>query len=140
MLMPHRENTPPPRPLPADAVTERRRRPRAALAADDRFFRYLVSNMRNGVLAFRRDGTIALMNDEAYRIFGIKKSASDVGRPFADVLRERPAVIRVLSGTFELSHLPNRAELRLKDVARVVGYTLSQVKDEEGTPIGAVMF
>jgi len=96
--------------------------------------------MRNGVLAYRRDGTIALMNDEAYRIFGLTKSAHDLGRSYADVLRERPAVIRVLSSAFELSHLPNRAELRLKDLARVVGYTLSQVKDEDGMPIGAVMF
>jgi len=96
--------------------------------------------MRNGVIAFRRDGTIALMNDEAYRIFGLRKRDEDLGRPYADVLRERPAVIRVMSGAFELSHLPNRAELRLKDLNRVVGYTLSQVKDDEGTPIGAVMF
>jgi signal transduction histidine kinase len=121
------------------ASTERRRAERK-LTADDRFFRFLVSNMRNGVLAFRRDGTLALMNDEAYRIFALKKTDRDLGHPYADVLRERPAVIRVLSGAFELSHLPNRAELRLKDLDRVIGYTLSQVKDDEGTPIGAVMF
>src|SRR5262249_47076601 len=46
----------------------------------------------------------------------------------------------VLASAFELSHLPNRAELRLKDLDRVIGYTLSQVKDDEGQPIGAVMF
>jgi PAS domain S-box-containing protein len=122
------------------AAPERRRKARTHSTADDRFFRLLVSNMRNGVMAYRRDGTIALMNDEAYRIFGLKKSEDDLGRPYADVLRERPAAIRVLSSAFELSHLPNRAELRLKDLDRVVGYTLSQVKDEEGVPIGAVMF
>ena len=64
----------------------------------------------------------------------------DIGRPFADVLRERPDVVRVLSGAFELSHLPNRAELRLKELDRVIGYTLSQVKDDDGAPIGAVLF
>ena len=96
--------------------------------------------MRNGVIAFRRDGTLALMNDEAYRIFGLTRSAGDVGRPFADVLRERPEIIRVLSGTFELSHLPNRAELRLKELDRVIGYTLSQVKDDSASAIGAVLF
>src|SRR5581483_6411588 len=138
--MPHRENTRTVRPLSAGVPVERRRKPRAQSTPDDRFFRYLVSNMRNAVLAFRRDGTIALMNDEAYRIFGLKKSDGDLGRTYADVLRERPAVIRVLSGAFELSHLPNRAELRLKDLDRVIGYTLSQVKDEAGAPIGAVMF
>src|SRR5262249_15634094 len=51
-----------------------------------------------------------------------------------------PSVLRVVSSAFELSHLPNRAELRLKDLDRVIGYTLSQVKDDAGTAIGAVMF
>src|SRR5213593_1699679 len=113
---------------------------RPGVAPDDRFFRQIVRSMRNGVIAFQRDGTLALMNDEAYRIFGLTRATGDVGRAFADVLRERPAVIRVLAGAFELSHLPNRAELRLRDLNRVIGYTLSQVKDESGTPIGAVMF
>jgi signal transduction histidine kinase len=118
--------------------------PRAAAAAgsgpDDRFFRHIVGGMRNGVIAFHRDGRLALMNDEAYRIFGLTRSPGDLGRPFADVLRVRPAVIRVLSSAFELSHLPNRAELRLRDLDRVIGYTLSQVKDDNGTPVGAAMF
>src|SRR5437016_10839217 len=86
---------------------------------DDRFFRHIVSSMRNGVIAVRRDGTLALMNDEAYRIFGIGRRAGDIGRPFKDVLRDRPAILRVLAGTFELTHLPNRAELRLKELDRV---------------------
>jgi signal transduction histidine kinase len=110
------------------------------LTPDDRFFRHIVSSMRNGVIAVRRDGTLALMNNEAYRIFGLTPSATDVGRAFADVLSACPEIIRVLSGAFELSHLPNRAELRLKDLDRVIGYTLSQVKDDETTPIGAVLF
>src|SRR3954471_10091437 len=120
--------------------TERRASVRQPPHADDRFFRHIVNSMRNGVIAFRRDGTLALMNDEAYRIFGLVPAPGDLGRPFADVLRERPEVIRVLSGAFELSHLPNRAELRLKDLDRVIGYTLSQVKNDEEVAIGAVIF
>jgi signal transduction histidine kinase len=109
-------------------------------AADDRFFRHIVNSMRNGVIAFRRDGTLALMNAEAYRIFGLSPAPGDLGRPFVDVLRDRPEVIRALSAAFELSHLPSRAELRLHDLDRVIGYTLSQVKDDEGTAIGAIIF
>src|SRR2546425_8252217 len=124
----------------SDRRPERRALPRSGPAPDDRFFRHIVSSMRNGVIAFRRDGTVALMNDEAYRTFGLTKSARDLGRPFADVLRGVPAAIRVMSAAFELSHLPNRAELRLKDLDRVIGYTLSQVKDDSGNAIGAVMF
>jgi signal transduction histidine kinase len=125
---------------PAAARTERRAPADARLRPEDRFFRHIVSSMRNGVIAFHRDGTLALMNAEAYRIFRLTASAGDVGRPFADVLCGCPEIIRVFSGAFELSYLPNRAELRLKELDRVIGYTLSQVKDDGGTPIGAVLF
>src|SRR5437773_37192 len=107
---------------------------------EDPFFRHIVGSLRNGVIAFHRKGTLALMNDEAYRIFALTRRAGDIGRPFTEVLQERPAVIRVLAGAFEMSHLPNRAELRLKDLNRVIGYTLSQVKDSSGAALGAVMF
>src|SRR4029077_5577995 len=61
------------------------------------------------------------------------------GRPFNELFRSRPDLLRVLSGAFELTTLPNRAELRLKDLDRVIGYTLSQVKDDDGSPIGAIL-
>jgi PAS domain S-box-containing protein len=111
-----------------------------ALTPDDRFFRHIVDSMRNGVIAIRRDGNVALMNDEAYRILGLEQRDGDLGQPLTDLLRDRPDVIRVLAGSFELSHLPNRAELRLKDIDRVIGYTLSKVRDDHGQPIGAAMF
>jgi two-component system sensor histidine kinase AtoS len=113
---------------------------RRGAPADDWFFRHIVSSMRNGVLAIHRDGTLALMNDEAYRIFALTRRPDDLGRPFSDVLRDRQDVARVLGSAFELSHLPNRAELRLKDLDRVIGYTLSLVKDDDGRPTGAVLF
>jgi len=120
--------------------TPKRAATRRAGLPDDRFFRHVVSSMRNGVIAIRRDGSLALMNDEAYRIFSLTRADQDSGRPFTEVLRGRPDIIRALASAFELSHLPNRVELRLKDVDRVIGYTLSQVKDDTGRPIGAVMF
>jgi len=137
--MPERLDAPAPR-RPASPAARRAASPRPGAPPDDRFFRHIVSSMRNGVIAIRRDGTLALMNDEAYRIFSVVRTAEDLGRPFTEVRRSRPDIIRVLAGAFELSHLPNRAELRLKDVDRVIGYTLSQVKDDEGHAIGAVMF
>src|SRR5512144_2823129 len=125
---------------PTPPVTERRTATRPPAAADDRFFRQLVSSMRNGVIAIHRDGRLALMNDEAYRIFSLPHRGSDIARPFSEVFRERPDLIRVLSGAFAMTTLPNRAELRLKDLDRVIGYTLSQVRDDGGRPIGAVLF
>ncbi len=96
--------------------------------------------MRNGVIAIHRDGRLALTNDEAYRIFSLVPPSSDTGRSFSEVFRERPEVVRALSAAFELTTLPNRAELRLRDLDRVIGYTLSHVRSDEGEIIGAVMY
>ena len=106
----------------------------------DRFYRDLVWNLRNGVLAVTRDGRIAVMNEVAYRIFGLEPHASDIGRPYAEVLADLPDVTRIIAGAFELSHLPNRAELRLKRTNKVIGYTLSQVLDAAGEITGATLF
>jgi signal transduction histidine kinase len=124
----------------ADTTTRKRRAGPRSKGPDDRFFRHIVSSMANGVLAVRRDGTLALMNLEAYRIFALTPDPEDIGRPFADVLGARADVVRILTAAFELTHLPNRLELRLKDLDRVIGYTLSHVKDPGGNLIGAVMF
>ena len=107
---------------------------------DASFFRHTVLSMRNAVIAIRRDGSVILINDEAYRVFSMTPAPDDVGRPFSDVFRHRPEAVRALANAFDLTTLPNRAELRLKDLNRVVGYTLSQVRNDEGQLIGAVMF
>ena len=96
--------------------------------------------MRNGVLAITRDGAIAEMNDEAFRIFQLKRTSNAVGRPFTEVLGQHPDMVRVLKNAFELSHLPNRAELRLKSSGKVIGYTLSRVYDERGRAAGVAVF
>lgn len=106
---------------------------------EDVFFRHLVGNMRNGVLAIDRDGALVLINDEARRLFRLP--AGDVsGHPYANVLREHPDIVRVLGGAFELKSLPNRAELRLKSTDTVIGYTLSLIRDDDGAAIGAALF
>jgi signal transduction histidine kinase len=110
-----------------------------AASIDDAFFRHLVSGMRNGVLAITRDSRLALINDEAYRVFGIAPSPSDAGAPIAAVLSQHPDVVRVLSGVFDLHHLPNRAEMRLKPGGKVIGYTLAFVRDDAYEIVGAVM-
>ena len=104
------------------------------------FYRDLVWNLRNGVLAITRDGRVAVMNDVAYRILGLKPRAGDIGQPYAKVLLEQPELTRIIAGAFDLSHLPNRAELRLKSSGKVIGYTLSQVRDQKGQLTGATLF
>jgi PAS domain S-box-containing protein len=105
----------------------------------DVFFRHMVGNMRNGVLAIDRDGGVVLLNDEARRLFHLRADSLE-GLPYADVLHEHPDILRVLGGAFELKSLPNRAELRLKSTDTVIGYTLSLVRDDDGEPVGAALF
>ncbi len=106
----------------------------------DAFFRQIVTGMRNGVIAITRDGRLAVINDEAYRVFRVTRSAGDIGQPAATVLKAHPDVIRTLTAAFELHHLPNRAEMRLKPQNQVIGYTLALVRDDNGEPTGAAMF
>ena len=96
--------------------------------------------MRNGVLAITRAGALALINDEACRIFGLERQANDLGQPVASVLKDHPDVVRVLAGVFDLHHVPNRVEMRLRPSDKVIGYTLAHVRDDAGTVVGAAMF
>jgi signal transduction histidine kinase len=106
----------------------------------DGFYKDMVWNLRNGVVAIARDGRIAVMNDIAYRTLGLKPRAADIGRHYSEVLKDAPDVLRIVAGAFEISHLPNRAELRLKNTGKVIGYTLSHVKDARGRSVGATLF
>ena len=106
----------------------------------DAFFRHIVSGIRNGVLAVTTDGRLALINDEAYRIFDVPPHPGDLGRPVADVLRAHPDVTRVLSDVFGMDLLPNRVELRLRPSGRVIGYTVALVRDDDDRVIDAAMF
>jgi signal transduction histidine kinase len=108
--------------------------------ASDAFYRDLVWSLRNGVLAVTVDGRVAVMNDVAYKILGIPQQRSDIGRPFTGVLKGQPEVVRIIAGAFEMSHLPSRAELRLKSSNKVIGYTISQVHDSRGRVTGAALF
>ena len=106
----------------------------------DAFFRQIVTGMRNGVIAITRGGRLAVINEEAYRVFRVTRSPGDIGQPAATVLKAHPEVIRTLTAAFELHHLPNRAEMRLKPQNQVIGYTLALVRDDSGEPTGAAMF
>jgi nitrogen-specific signal transduction histidine kinase len=129
-----------PRPAVATQVTEEVEPLIASPAFSDRFFRQIVSSMRSAVIAIHRDGSLALINDEACRIFALTRRPDDVGRPYTEVFSGRNDLVRLLAGAFGAMVLPSRVELRLTDVDRVIGHTLSQVKDEQGAVVGAVLF
>ena len=117
-----------------------RRRPARRARTSDAFFRHIVSGIQNGVLAVTTDGHLALINDEAYRIFDVAPRPDDIGRPVAEVLQAHPDVTQVLSGVFRMDLLPNRVELRLRPSGRVIGYTVALVQDDDGHVSGATMF
>src|SRR6188474_2287507 len=96
--MPRRSEVPVRRRSAAPVRTAGRAAVKHGPAPEDRFFRHIVKSMRNGVITIHRDGTLALINDEAYRIFSLPREPLDVGRPFSDVLGARPDIVRVLSG------------------------------------------
>ena len=122
--------------VPADTAPGK-----AGSQAQDTFYRDLVWSMRNGVVAVRRDGRVAVINGEAYRILGLKPEATDIGRPYTDVLGPCHDVAQILSTAFKLNYLPNRAELRLKTTGKVIGYTLSLIRDgNKRTTAGAALF
>lgn len=125
---PRRPRTPRPAPASPEA------------APDALFFRHLVANMRNGVLALGRAGEIVIINGEARRIFGLPPDEVFAGQAYTRVLHNHPDILRVVGGAFEVAALPNRAELRLKPSGTVIGYTLSLVRDAGGEIIGAAMF
>jgi PAS domain S-box-containing protein len=130
---------------PLNEIMASATRPSGALplnadSIDDAFFRHIVSSMRNGVLAVTRDSRLALINDEAYRIFGVTPGHQDLGRPVGTVLTEHAEVVRAMTSAFELHHLPNRAEMRLRPSGRVIGYTLALVRNDDADVIGAAMF
>ncbi len=106
----------------------------------DGFFRHIILGMRNGVLAVTRDHRLAAMNDVAYRILDLTPDPSDIGRPYTEVLVSQPDMVRILSAAFDLAHLPNRAEMRLKPSGKVIGYTLSHILDDQGQSEGATVF
>jgi signal transduction histidine kinase len=106
----------------------------------DAFFRHIVAGMRNGVLAITSGGTLALLNEEGYRIFGVEPQPDDLKKPVAEVLRAHPDVVRQLLSAFGMHMLPNRAEMRLRPSGRVIGYTLAFVRDDSGEIAGEAMF
>ena len=137
--MTDRKNTPARRSPVKKARPGIRRGPAPEPAADT-FFRDLVWSLRNGVLAVTREGVVTVMNDVAYQILGLTRQPSDIGNSYTVVLKNQQEVCRIVAAAFEMSHLPNRAELRLKNTGKVIGYTLSQVRDREGRVTGATLF
>ncbi len=79
------------------------------------------------------------MNDVAYRILNLTPHPTDVGLSYREVLRAVPDVMRILAGAFESEVLPSREEMRLTPSGKVIGYTVSIIRDVRGRSVGALL-
>ena len=95
--------------------------------------------MRNGVVAIQPDGSITAINSVAYQILGLHADSDHIGRPFSRVLGQEHEFTPILASAFDLNHLPNRSELRLRS-GEVLGYTLSRIVDDDDQVTGAALF
>ena len=74
--------------LSSDMTAKPRRVPRPRKPAEpsdfvpEGFYRDMVWNLRNGVMAITRDGRIAVMNEVAYHTLGVKPTSEDIGRHY----------------------------------------------------------
>ena len=109
------------------------------MVSREALYRNVVHSLRNGVIAILRDGSIAEINDAAYRILGLNADPGHIGRAFDDVLGGHRDLSDVLSLAFADRELPNRAELRLRGSGKAIGYTLSRIAEPDGTVSGAVL-
>ena len=105
----------------------------------EEFYRNVVHSLRNGVIAIWRDGSIAVVNDAAYRTLSVEPSAGHIGQPFHEVLGRDHDFTEVLSLAFTDTALPNRAELRLRSSGKAIGYTMCRIADRDGTVSGAAL-
>ncbi len=107
-----------------------------------KFLKGLVGGMRCGVLTVNRYGCLMLLNDPAVHILEIPKPLAP-GLPVGAVLARHPQLARLLRESFQMSSLPNRAEIDLQfddDRRKTLGLTLSMVPDKDGEVRGAAVF
>ena len=110
-----------------------------AMVDREAFYRNVVHSLRNGVIAIWRDGSIAVVNEAAYRILGLHADPGHIGQSFREVLGQDHDLADVLSRSFTDAELPNRAELRLRSSGKAVGYTLNRIVNRDGSVSGAVL-
>ena len=100
----------------------------------------MVTSMRNGVIAIRATAASSRSTRRRTASWGSRRTPRTRAGTISDLLRGHPDLVRLFAAAFELIHLPNRAELRLKPTGTVIGYTLSLVRDERRRVRGAALF
>jgi PAS domain S-box-containing protein len=106
------------------------------------FYRRLIEGMRCGILVIERDGRVVMVNEHARAILELHELPAR-GAAIDDALVDHPQLAAILRESFSMSLLPNRAEIDLKsrsDSGKTIGFTLSLVPGDDGSPAGAALF
>jgi signal transduction histidine kinase len=107
-----------------------------------RFLKGLIDGMRCGILTIDDQYRLRLINGPARQILELNEPPES-GTPLAEGLAGHPRLAQVLRESFDMSSLPNRAEIALGDGGtggKTIGFTISLVRDTVGAPCGAAMF
>ena len=115
----------------------------AGTVPSHRFLRGLIDGMRCGIAAADRSSRLVMLNEVGRQILGLHGRAA-IGRPVSEALAGFPQLSQVLTESFSMSSLPNRAELDIHPPgaahAKTIGFTLSMIDGEDGEPIGSAVF
>jgi nitrogen-specific signal transduction histidine kinase len=105
---------------------------------------WLLASLSAGVVAVDAEARLRVLNEGARRILGLPagRVARGLDRDCRELLRDQPALARLLVESLERGSPLSRAELPLAggpDCAATIGLTLSPVRDPAGRVCGAAM-
>jgi signal transduction histidine kinase len=109
---------------------------------EQEFLRGLINGMRCGILAIDREGHLVMLNEIGAQILGLD-DMPPTGTPIGRALPSQPQLAQLLSESFDMASLPNRAEIDLNpgtSDCRTIGFTLSMVSHRPEEPAGAAIF
>jgi len=109
---------------------------------DDNYFKYVVGSMRSGVITVNLDGVIQIINSVALDILNLG-TENLVDRDCDEALVDYPEIVYMLKGAFKFKYLPDRAEIAIKRYggkSKILGFSLSLIKNDKGQTIGSYLF
>lgn len=110
---------------------------------DDGFALDLLRSIRCGLVITDHSASIRFINEQACKILDLDPERVRPGMRVSEALEAHPHLAQLLIQARRMSTLPDRAEaeIRTRDrLGRTIGYTLSQVCSEDGSPRGAALF
>lgn len=104
--------------------------------------RHILKSIATGVITLDRKGRVTSINPSAERLLDLE-SRSTAWRPYKEALRHHPELVEILQASLEDRAFAQEVELEVPAGLRSGPLSLrlstSELRDEEGRPIGVVM-